>query len=53
MDYASTSSTGASLSLLGVAVDQTWLVAAGLGIVAAGALAARFLFRSGKSIDQV
>ena len=45
--------TGAGLTLFGVVIDQLWLVALAVGLVAVGAIAVRLSFRRGRhAVDQ-
>lgn len=53
MGYGTLASTGASIAIGGVILDQFWLVGASLGLVVAGALVIRYGFRRGKSPEEV
>lgn len=49
MNYGSLANTGVSLTIGGIVLNQTWLVAAAAGLVLAGALLIRVSFRRGKT----
>jgi hypothetical protein len=53
MGYGSLASTGVSISIFGVVLDQMQVVGIAAGLVLAGALLIRFGFRRGKSPQEV
>jgi len=53
MGYGSMASTGATVSIFGIAFDQMQIVGIAAGLVVAGALVIRFAFRRGKSPQEV
>ncbi|MEV8246128.1 hypothetical protein ACFWJV_25500 [Streptomyces rochei] len=53
MTYDELATTGSGLSLFGIALGQTWLVAVAFALTLAGALLVRVTFRRGKGADEV
>lgn len=53
MHYGSLASTGATLTIGGVVLNQMWLVAAAAGLVLIGALLIRVTFRRGKTPQDI
>lgn len=52
MTYDELATTGSGLSLFGIAVGQTWLVAAAFALTLGGALLVRATFRRGRSAHE-
>lgn len=53
MGYGSLASTGATISIFGIALDQIQVVGLAAGLVIAGAFLIRFGFRRGKTPQEV
>jgi hypothetical protein len=48
--YGSLPMTGATVTIGGLVLDQSWLLGAGIGVVILGAFVARFAFRRHKTM---
>jgi hypothetical protein len=53
MNYGQLASTGATVTIGGIVLDQVQLVGIAGGVVVLGALCIRFAFRRGKSPQEV
>lgn len=53
MNYGSLANTGAGLTIGGLVLNQTWLVAVAVGLVLVGALLIRLTFRRGKTPQDI
>lgn len=53
MNYGSLASTGASLTIGGIVLDQVWLVGLAVVLVVGGALLTRVAFRRGKTPSDI
>ncbi|GAA3077627.1 hypothetical protein [Streptomyces glomeratus] len=51
--YGQLAATGTSLTIGSIVLDQTWLIAAALGLVVFGALCIRVGFRRGKGPGEI
>ncbi|MES4892038.1 hypothetical protein [Streptomyces sp. NPDC096012] len=51
--YGQLAATGTSLTIGSIVLDQTWLIAAALGLVVLGALFIRLGFRRGKGPEVI
>ncbi|MFI1170826.1 hypothetical protein [Streptomyces melanogenes] len=49
MNYGSLASTGVTLTIGGIVLDQVWLIALAAGLVVMGAVVIRLGFRRGKT----